>query len=104
MIKIEKVTPTAKIEVQHKDGSIVTKHEQVAPPTIVTPSMANVGMKLGTTINTGNYESVRVDVSLFMPSETSAEQLNDTFEAVSQWVDDKLAKMVEEIRGGSTNG
>jgi len=59
--------------------------------------MANVGMKLGHTKNLGDYESVRVDVSLYMPSKTDKKSLDKTFKKVFKWCDKKLADIVGDL-------
>jgi hypothetical protein len=56
--------------------------------------MANVGVKLGKTKNLGDYESLRVDVSLFMPSETDKKSLNKTFKKCLTWCDNKMDEVL----------
>jgi hypothetical protein len=59
---------------------------------------SNVGVKLGTTISTGNYGSIRIDVSLYMPCDPTQEEVDATFEFVKAWVDDKVNGLVSEIQ------
>ena len=50
----------------------------------------------GTTINLGNYESARVDVGLEAPA--TADSLEDMFELIHAWVEEKLEQEAERIR------
>ena len=93
---IKKEQVKAKIETLDNDGNVIDTEEEVLGEVVVDKPMANVGVKLGTTKNLGNYESLRVDVSLFMPSETDKKSLNKTFKKCFNWVDDKLDKIMED--------
>jgi hypothetical protein len=57
---------------------------------------AMVGVGFGLTVNIGNFESVRMDVSLQVPCADDA--VDETFPAVKGWVEDKLNAMAEELR------
>ena len=63
----------------------------------------NVGMKLGRTINIGDYNSVRFDVSLHAPCYKGEEDA--VFDYVKNWVEEKVNGVSEEITEVlSTNG
>lgn len=72
-----------------------TETTEVLGEMIVDKPMANVGVKLGTTKNLGDYNSLRVDVTLYMPSETDKKSLNKTFKKTKKWVDLKLAEIMD---------
>lgn len=56
-----------------------------------------VRVSLGQTVNIGNYESVRVDVTLELPCDELTR--DSAFEKVKKWVMDKLSREVEAVRG-----
>jgi hypothetical protein len=60
-------------------------------------SLARVEYKAGTTINMGNYESLRVDVGIVLPSRMSPDSLDTTFEFCREWVEGKLEEEIARI-------
>lgn len=94
---IKKQQVKAKIETMDNKGNVIDTQEEVLGEVTSDKQLANVGVKLGTTKNMDNYESLRVDVSLFMPSETDKKSLNKTFKKVFKWVDDKLDGIMEDV-------
>ena len=97
MVKIiNKVKAEGKTEVTYPDGR-VEETAEVVEEFIVDKPMANVGLKVGLTANLGDYESLRVDVSLFMPSETDKKSLDKTFKKVDKWVEKKMQKIKKEM-------
>ena len=56
--------------------------------------MCNVGMKLGYTKNIGQFESLKFEVSLYMPC--THKQLDATALFVQGWCDDKLTRIVKD--------
>jgi len=61
---------------------------------------ARVGVKLGRTINLGNYESARIDVSLDIPC--YAEEATGIYKSVLAEVSSLLSEEVEKITKGMT--
>jgi hypothetical protein len=57
---------------------------------------AEVGLAFGLTINLGNFEGARVDVSLKMPC--YAEEKDDCYEHVLSWVGERVQKEAHEAR------
>lgn len=57
---------------------------------------ATVGIKAGCTINLGNFNSGRVDVSLFYPCQP--DKVNETYESVKEWIDERLSQEYSELR------
>lgn len=98
MRKIEQRDIKAELLVQHKvAGALVnekTTTEKVGEVVSERP-MANVGVSLAHTKNLGNYESVKVQVSLHIPCEDN--EIDKSFEYVKDWVDTKIANVVTEI-------
>lgn len=95
-VTIVKKQIVGKVEKIDKDGEIEDTEEFVLGEIVVSDDkpMANVGVKVGTTKNLGDYNSLRVDVSLFMPSETDKKSLNKTFKRCFKWCDTKLDEIV----------
>lgn len=77
-----------------KDGNNIVIDQQetteVVDEVIVDGPMANVGVKVGTTENLGDFQSRRVDVSLYMPSKTDKKSLDKTFKKCFKWCIKKL--------------
>lgn len=94
---VKKEQIKGKVETLDNKGNVIDTEEEVLGEVTVDKPMANVGVKLGTTKNLGDYESLRVDVSLFMPSETDKKSLEKTFKKTFKWVDNKLDKIMEDV-------
>jgi hypothetical protein len=91
-----KKQPVGQVEVQPKGKDSKLTEIKVGEPVVSDHPMANVGMKVGITKNLGNYESVRVDVSLYLPCEPDAASVEDTFQTVNIWCDLKMEEIVKE--------
>lgn len=96
MLTINKKTVTGNATVIEKGKEPV---EQVIPyaEVLATGHMANVGVSTTYTKNLGNYESLKVSVSLHMPCEADVDSADQTFITISKWVDDKIASILEKI-------
>lgn len=92
---IHKQQIVGKVDKVAADGTVEETEEFVLGEVVVDKPMANVGVKLGTTKNLGDYESLRVDVSLFMPSDVDKKSLNKTFKKCFKWCDNKLAEIIK---------
>ncbi len=86
---IEKKQVIGTVTVTDEDGQ-ETETFEVVDEIIVDKPMANVGVKVGTTENLGNYNSRRVDVSLYMPSDTDKKSLDKTFKKCFKWCVKKI--------------
>lgn len=51
--------------------------------------------KLGHTKNLGNFESVRIEVGVTLP--TRAKLIDESFDLANKWCDAKLTELVEEV-------
>lgn len=72
--------------------------EELAPKQIIPlHRLAHVSVSAGTTINMGNYESVKIQVSVTVPCDK--DDLDSTYEFGVSWVDEKMKKAMAEIKG-----
>lgn len=55
---------------------------------------AVVGFEIATTINQGNYNSLRIGLSLKLP--VPPEKVEEAFELMQTWADDKMNDMIPE--------
>jgi hypothetical protein len=93
------------IEITDKDGGNVVDVQSLGK-VVSTGYTANVGMKGATTINVGNYNSVKLEVSLHMPvplsditnKESVVLDLNEAFQGVSEWVDAQMNILVSDYK------
>lgn len=88
----------------HKiEGSVNVKGGGVAPKDakvhvgdgVYEQPVCNVGYKVGATKNLGDYNSVRVDVSLFMPCYPS--EINDVYSTARDWCEERLEEEMDRI-------
>ena len=56
-----------------------------------------VNVTLGYTLNLGNFQSLRVDLGI-IDSRRDGENINDAFERVYKFVEDKLTEKVNEAK------
>ena len=56
-----------------------------------------VTVTLGYTLNLGNFQSLRLDLGV-SDSRRDGENINDAFERVYKFVEDKLAEKINEAR------
>lgn len=98
-VKIEYKQPIGTIETQEKGKDLEVTEIKVGEAIFVDKPMANVGMKVGRTINLGDYNSARIDLSLFLPCENTDEAINETFDLVETWCDLKMQGIMEEYEG-----
>lgn len=94
-----KVAGIVETSVKHgKTGSEVVK-TTVQPLREVPKVYANVGVQAQRTINLGEYNSVKVGVSIHMPCDP--ESVDECYEECLAWVDTRMASLTEEHDGGS---
>lgn len=65
----------------------------------VEPALVRVSA--GSTINLGNFESMRIDVSVTLPCRV--EDIDDTYVRASEFVSDKMAEEEQVWLGGPAN-
>ncbi len=80
-----------------KSGEVVEQKEETIPVGTDTSDhrKANVGMRVGRTVQTKQYESVTVQVMLNVPCEL--DQTDDAFDAVETWIHDKLGQAFKNL-------
>lgn len=71
------------------------KEERLAVHRFVT-APATVGVDLGLTINTGNFESARISVSVMVPC--YREEAESAYEWAKNWVEEKVKTEVADIQ------
>ncbi len=87
-----------KSTVDKGDGKPVETEEEVG--TIIMDDdepMANVGMTCGFTYSPEAFESIKVSVSLYMPSKTDQKSLDKTFKMCDKWIGKKLKKLAKAV-------
>jgi hypothetical protein len=96
----KKVQTVAFVQRQYFEGKkpisdLVVKNEPLTVQRFVTePARVSVGM--GLTLNLGNYESARIDVSLVVPC--YCEETEEAYVYARDWVEKKLEAEVQDIR------
>lgn len=82
-----------------KNGSTIKESEETVHAGVVLekPDLCMVTVGGGGTVNLGEYNSAKVHVSLSMP--TTKEDLEDTFQFVSDWVSKKIDDAMKEVKG-----
>jgi hypothetical protein len=60
--------------------------------------VAEVGCDLGYTMNLGNYQSLKIGVSLRLPVNVTPDALDKGYEFVKNWVDGKLTAAINEAK------
>ncbi len=94
---LEKKEAKAKTTIQFPDKS-TAESEQVVDAKVFDVPPCNVGVQASMTLNLGNYNSVRIGVSLHMPC--LEKDLDETFTKAQQWVDGKMAKVQADVLAG----
>ena len=95
-VEIEKKQGVGKTSVQDKNGASVDTEETVGDLEY-GEDLANVGLTLSYTKNLGNFNSVKVQVSLHRPCENIDPEIEATFAKVEDWVDTKMQAIVSEL-------
>lgn len=95
MLKIAQ--PVGTTSTEYKDGSVVETQEKVGDPITEHGPMANVGLSFGMTRKLADFENVKFNVSLFMPSHLDEESLDQTYNTVKAWVDKRCDELNTEI-------
>jgi hypothetical protein len=84
--------------VTDKNGVVVK--EEITPLSLVLNEgepTTKIKCGLGMTINIGNFQNVKVDVSLEAPSNMDTDSLDSTFAFVKNWCETKLMAMKTEV-------
>jgi hypothetical protein len=82
------------VSVVTKNGE--SKEEQIGS-TESDSTLCNVGYTAARTINLGDYNSLKVSVSLHIPCTHS--EIDEIFNFATQWVNERMGALVEECDG-----
>ena len=58
---------------------------------------AGVSVKAGCTVNLGDFNSGRVDIMLYMPCQPNDEEVEQTYNKIKDWVDNKVSEEYKEL-------
>ena len=94
--EVTKAAVKTNTSVQHsKTGSAVVK-EQIKGMVEVPPAYAKVGVTASRTINLGEYNNVKLGVSIFFPCAPTEEAIEKTYEFCIGWVDGKMESLTKD--------
>jgi hypothetical protein len=101
MDKPTTLTVTKQFKLQSGEAESDPTNETIEVTKFETePAKVRVGF--GLTINLGNYESARLDVSVEVPC--YKEQVDDAYDKAKVWVEERVQQEVAEIKGGGSKG
>lgn len=87
----------ATIEKHHKDGTMEEEKIPYPVPAVIGESPVVVGVSVGITRNLGNFESLKISVTLSVPCVQDADEIEETYTNAKNWVDSKINAINEEI-------
>jgi hypothetical protein len=96
--KKSKVQGEGTVTVKNAKTGTETSKQSVTDPLHTDGTL--VGFKIGHTKNLGNYETVRIEVSLVLP--TYIEHVDMAYKTCKDWADKKLTEAVMEIEADIT--
>jgi len=94
----KKVVAKHAVETKMKNGKMTQK--KVGPVLKFEGPVAEVRVDLGATLNMGNYEALRLGVSLSLPCDPSPVKVEEAFKRAVKFTEDKLDKMIAANKGG----
>ena len=92
--------PMAKIDIETKVGGKSLKdsyEESIGLVIKLADPHATVGFKAGITKNMGDYNSTRIDVSVFLPTAPTEKGIEAAYEYARYWVDRKMDAIIEDF-------
>lgn len=96
-VAIQAKQAVAIVNKKFKDGTETDEQVPVGEVKAFKEPHATVGLSMAVTRNLGNYESVKMSVSLFMPCENNEVALQETFDEVKGWVDTRVELLNQEV-------
>ena len=93
----KKVVAKHAVETRMKNGKMAQK--KVGPPLKFEGPNAEVRVDLGATLNMGNYEALRLGVSLLLPCDPSPAKVEEAFKRAVKFTEEKLDKMIQANKG-----
>lgn len=76
---------------------VITETEEIIEPAVFTGPVATVTRGYGLTLNLGNYESARFDVSITMPC--YPEDVEHCDKWCAAWTQERAEKEIADVRG-----
>lgn len=96
----QQLQPTFVIQRQYFEGKNPLTEPEVKNETMEVRRFltepARVSVMMGMTLNLGNYESARIDVSVALPC--YREEVDAAYVQAHEWVNSRLQKEVEDVR------
>lgn len=92
-VHMVKKTGVAKTAVETSEGVKETTEE--AGSMITDTALANVGVSLGATVNIGDFNNIKISVSLHVPCEIG--DVDETFVSVQEWCQEKMSQLHDEV-------
>lgn len=86
------------VSITNADGS--EQNENVEIPVkvdVATGNVGYVGLSMGLTRNLGDFESLKMLVSLIMPCEATPSGVETAYQEVKEWVDQKVSEINAEV-------
>ncbi len=77
------------------NGETENSVENVGEPRMFTDPPCNVGLTLGGTFPDKGYGNTKVSASLHVPCKH--EEIDETFEFIKEWLDDKMADLTSDL-------
>jgi len=90
----KKHTGSSKLTTSVEKDGIISSTESHSDPVLFDSPPCLVGVSLSYTKNLGNYESMKMGVSLQVPC--ALEEVDHTYKHASSWVDTKLSDLMDE--------
>lgn len=87
-----------KASITDEQGNVSEVTKPFGEDIVIMENMCNVGLSVGETINTGDYNNRKFQVSLHVPCHTS--EMNAIFKAVTKKVDEWADEIKSEIESG----
>jgi hypothetical protein len=91
---VEMKTAIGTIDIQHPDKS-ETHQQEIVKEVLALEALCNVGVQASKTINLGNYNNIKIGVSLHMPCPVGG--IEGAYEFTKNWVDTKMAQINQEV-------
>lgn len=96
-VVLEAKQAVASVNKKFKDGTETDEQVPVGEVKAFKAPHATVGLTMAVTRNLGNYESVKMSVSLYMPCENNEQAMQETFDEVKGWVDTRVELLNQEV-------
>lgn len=93
---IDAVPVVATIEKSYKDNTQTTE-DIILGESTNPQATASVSVGVGLTKNLGNYESVKISISLTVPCLPTEDDIEETYTNAKNWVDTKVNEINDEI-------